>query len=124
MLALRIRSILAVALLAASASADSLVTKDGRVIQVKKAREEGANYRLVFAAGEIVVPKSQVASVEIEGDMSDYVPKDDKEKEFLAKGYVRHKGKWMSKAGYEVELAKATEARRKRTEELKKRSKF
>jgi hypothetical protein len=128
MLALHLRSAiapaLAVAALAAVGPADNLVTKDGRVIQVKKAREEGASYKLVFAAGEIVVPKAQVASVEIEGDMSDYVPKDDKEKEFLAKGYVRHKGKWISKAGYEVELAKATEVRRKRTEELKKRSKF
>lgn len=112
------------ALLASPAGADTLVTKDGRVIEVKKAREEGEAFKLVLSSGEIVVPKEQVASVEIEGDMSDYFPKDDKEREFLAKGYVRHKGRWMSKAGYEVELSKAAEARRERTEELARRSQF
>jgi hypothetical protein len=114
----------ALALAAAPLRADTLVTKDGRVIEVKKAREEGAGYRLWFEAGEITVPKEHVASVEIEGDMADYVPKDEKEKQVLAQGYVRHKGKWISKPQYETELAKANEARRKRTQELAARSKF
>lgn len=111
-------------LAAAPLAADTLVTRDGRVIEVKKAREEGEGYRLWFEAGEIQVAKEHVASVEIEGDMSDYQPKDDKEKAFLAQGYVRHKGKWISKPQYESELSKAAEARRKRTKELAERSKF
>lgn len=105
-------------------AADTLVTRDGRVIEVNKAREEGESYRLWFDAGEIVVAKEHVASVEIEGDMADYQPKDDKEKAFLAQGYVRHKGKWMSKPQYELELSRAAEVRRKRTKELAERSKF
>lgn len=111
-------------LLAASAAADTLVTRDGRVIEVAKAREDPAGYRLKFQAGEITVPKEHVASVEIEGDMSDYTPKDDKERDFLAQGYVRHKGKWISKPQYETELAKATAVRKKRTDELKSRADF
>ncbi|MBK8177306.1 MAG: hypothetical protein IPK67_00045 [Planctomycetes bacterium] len=69
------------------------------MIEVKKAREAGDNYELVFAAGTVVVPKKHVTSVEIEGDMSDYVPKDDKERDFLAKGFVRHQGKVAQQAG-------------------------
>jgi len=111
-------------LLAAPLAADTLVTRDGRVIELAKAREDPAGYRLKFQAGEIVVPKDLVASVEIEGDMSDYVPKDDKERDFLAQGYVRHKGKWISKPQYETELAKVTAARKKRTDELKTRAEF
>jgi hypothetical protein len=121
------RTLLSAVLLASLAPVlrpDRLVTKDGRVIEVKKAREAGTDYELVFASGTIVVPKQHVTSVEIEGDMSDYVPKDDKEREFLAKGYVRHQGKWLSKPAFEAELAKATEARRVRLEELAKRSDF
>ena len=109
------RALLAAALLGSLASvsrADRLVTTDGRVIEVKKAREAGDNYELVFAAGTVVVPKKHVTSVEIEGDMSDYVPKDDKERDFLAKGFVRHQGKWLSKPAFEEALAKAAEARR------------
>lgn len=112
------------ALLAAPLAADTLVTRDGRVLEVVKAREDPAGYRLTFQAGEIVVGKEHVASVEIEGDMSDYVPKDDKERDFLAQGYVRHKGKWISKPQYETELAKVAAARKKRTDELRMRSDF
>ena len=114
----------ALALLAAPLTADTLVTKDGRVLDVVKAREDPAGYRITFKAGEIVVPKDQVASVEIEGDMSEYVPKDDKEKQFLAQGYVRHKGKWISRQQYEAELARLAAQRKKRTDELAARSNF
>ncbi|MBK7877824.1 MAG: hypothetical protein IPJ77_19250 [Planctomycetes bacterium] len=89
---------LAVAL-APTALADRLITKDGRVLTCKKARAEGTGYRLVFENGEILVPdKAQIASVEIEGDMSDYVPANEDEKKKLADGFVRYQGKWLSKA--------------------------
>ncbi len=110
--------------LAPRALADRLVTKDGRVIDVQRAKIDGDSYRLTFASGEIVVAAEHVASVEVEGDMSDYVPKDEREREFLAKGYVRFRGKWQIKSAYEAELAKDAEARRKRADELAHRSKF
>lgn len=120
----RALAFLALAITAAPLAADTLVTKDGRVLEVLKAREDPAGYRITFKAGEIVVAKEHVASVEIEGDMSEYVPKDDKEKQFLAQGYVRHKGKWISRQQYETELARAAAVRKKRTEELAARSDF
>lgn len=120
----RSTALLALALLAPFARADTLVTADGRVIEVLKARVEGDTYRLSFAAGEIVCPKSAVASVEIEGDMSDYQPKDDREREFLERGYVRYRDKWISKERYGQELAEQAEARRQRTAELAQHSEW
>jgi tetratricopeptide (TPR) repeat protein len=70
----------------------------------------------------VIADKSVVQSVEIEGDMSDYVPQNDDEREKLAQGYVKYKGKWLSKPAYEGELRHEFEESRKRTEELAKHS--
>ena len=81
---------------AAPARADRVLTTDGRVLAPKKARVEGAGYRLEFENGTIVLAdKSLVASAEIEGDMSDYVPANDDEREKLAQGYVKYRGRWV-----------------------------
>src|SRR5690606_13147053 len=40
------------------------------------------------------------------------------EREKLAQGYVKYRGRWMSRAGYQEELRKQTEASKKRTAEL------
>lgn len=103
------------------ARADRVLTLDGRVLSPKKAREQGPGYRLVFENGEIVLlDKKAVQSVEIEGDMSEYVPKDEDEKKKLAEGYVKYRGKWFSKPAYEEELRKEHERSKARTEELAK----
>lgn len=99
--------------------ADRLVTEDGRILEVKKARKlEDGNYHLVFESGEVICPARYVASVEIEGDMSDYVPANEDEKKKLASGYVRYSGKWLTKAAYQAELKKQSERTRARTAEL------
>jgi|GEM_PF-695042 len=108
-----------VVLLAATATADRVLTTDGRILTPKKARVEAQGYRLEFEHGTIVLTdKSLVASAEIEGDMSDYVPANEDEKQKLAQGYVKYRGRWMSRPGYQEELRKQAEASRKRTEEL------
>lgn len=105
--------------LALPASADRLITEDGRIIELVKAREAGEGYKLVFQNGEFTVgPNVGIASIEMEGDMSDYVPQNEDEKEKLEDGYVRYQGKWMSKTRYENELKKAFEAAKERTDEL------
>lgn len=107
------------------AHADRLITKDGRVLTCKKARTEGTGYKLVFEHGEILVPdKAQIASVEIEGDMSDYVPANDDERKKLADGFVRYQGKWLSKAAYEAELKKTFESSKARTADIAKHAEF
>ena len=102
-----------------SAEADRLITEDGRVIELKEARKEGDRYRLVFEHGEILaLDDGRIASIEMEGDMSDYVPQNDDEKEKLAKGFVRYRGKWMTKARYETERKKEYEKAKERTDFL------
>jgi tetratricopeptide (TPR) repeat protein len=109
------------ALLATSSPAtfaDSPLTHDGRHIQVEKAREIEGGYRLEFRHGVIECPAEFVQSVEIEGDMSDYVPQNDDEARKLEKGFVRYRGKWMTKVAYENQLKKEQEESAERTEEL------
>jgi hypothetical protein len=115
-----------VAVLAAAplAGADQLVTVDNRVIELVKAREEGDNYRLTFEHGEVICPKELVKAVEIEGDMSDYVPQNDRERELLEKGHVRYKGKWLSKPAYKAELKRKAEASAKHAAEVAAHSDF
>jgi hypothetical protein len=110
---------------APAAHADRLVTKDGRILEVRKARVlSDGSYQLVFESGEIACPREFVASVEIEGDMSDYVPANEDEKKKLADGYVRFRGKWLSKVAYQNELAKEAERTKARTAELAAHAKF
>lgn len=107
------------ALLAPSALPDRLITDDGRIIDLVKARETENGYSLTFEAGEIVVgPDVGIASIEIEGDMSDYEPANDNEREKLEQGYVRYRGKWLSKVAYESELRKQFAASKERTDDV------
>ena len=109
--------LLLAALFSTSATADRVITDDGRIITPKKAREEGEGYRLTFESGEILLlSKDGIKAIEIEGDMSDYVPKDANEQKKLDDGYVRYQGKWYSKKGYETQLKKEHEASKAKTE--------
>lgn len=115
-LALSLPAILA---LSPEVPADRVITKDGRMIKPKKARKEGDHYRLIFEHGEILVTDPDlVQSVEIEGDMSDYEPANEDERKKLEQGYVRYRGKWMSKRVYESELRKEYETSKARLEEM------
>ncbi len=99
---LHLRALPLLLLLSPALCADRVVTEDGRVLEVKKAREKGSTYALEFEHGTIVVPKDRfVRAVEIEGDMSDYVPANDDEREKLAQGFIRYRGKWISRSEYE-----------------------
>ncbi len=112
-------------LLAPRATADRLVTTDGRVLEVKKARVDGAGYRLSFENGEILLKdKSSVKAVEIEGDMSDYVPKDETERANLEKGFVKYAGAWMTKQAFENKLAEQHAKTKKRTEDMQAHADF
>ncbi|MCB9915352.1 MAG: hypothetical protein H6828_09405 [Planctomycetes bacterium] len=104
------------AVLAPELLADRLITNDGRVVEVKKARKEGDHYRLIFEHGEILAPADErIASIEMEGDMSDYVPQNDDERDKLEQGFVRYRGQWMSKSRYETEKKKEFEDAQERT---------
>src|SRR5262249_23975475 len=107
------------ALCAAPALADRVITDDGRVIQPKKARPKDGGYLLEFEMGDIfVADPSRLKAVEIEGDMSEYVPQNEDEKQRLAQGFVRFQGKWLSKPAYEDELRKEFEVSKARADDL------
>jgi len=105
--------------------ADRLITEDGRVVTLKKARKEGDSYRLEFEHGEIIAgANAGIASIEMEGDMSDYVPKNDDERKKLEDGFVRYQGKWLTKARYETQLKKEFEKAKERTDILAEHSEW
>jgi len=119
------QTLAAAALLAPLCRADRILTEDGRILHPRKAAVEGKGYRFVFENGEIVVAShAGIQSVEIEGDMSAYVPQNDDEREKLAQGYVRYKGKWFSKPGYQDELRHEFERSKARTEDLARHSEW
>lgn len=104
--------------IASSASADKILTNDGRYFDVVKARESEDGYTLEFEHGVVETPADFVQSVEIEGNMEDYVPQDDREQQMLEDGYVRYQGKWWKQVAYENELRKQAEESAERTAEL------
>jgi hypothetical protein len=117
--------VLASALAADALSADRVITHDNRIISVKKAREKDGGYVLQFEHGEITIPdKAAVKAVEIEGNMADYVPADDDEKSKLEQGYVKYRGKWLSKKAYEDELEKEAAASKRRADEIAAHTEF
>ena len=118
-------ALLFVAFVASGAQADRVITEDGRVLNPKKARKEGEGHRLVFEHGEIVLPNATgIREIEIEGDMSDSVPANEDEAKRLAEGFVRYRGRWMSKPAYENELAKEFAAAKQRADEIAKHSEW
>ncbi len=111
--------------LGANSLADRLITKDGNVIEVEKARQlQDGTYELTFKAGTIICPEDEIREIEIEGDMSDYVPKNENEKRKLEQGFVRYDGKWLSAQRYKNLLRDRAEERRVRLEEIEHHSEF
>ena len=105
--------------------ADRVITEDGRTIRPRKAREVGEGLVLEFDDGVIeLADRRGIVAVEIEGDMSDYVPQNDDEREKLEKGYVRYEGRWMSKAGYENLLAEEAAESKARADEIAAHDRF
>jgi hypothetical protein len=115
---------LTLAALAGPATPDILVTEDGRVLECLKAEECEQGYTLTFENGTIAVPRSLIAEVASEGELSDYVPRNADETEKLAQGFVRYRGRWLGKAAYRAELNRQNEEQRARLEERKLRTDF
>jgi len=111
--------------LAGPLAADRVITDDGRVIKPRKARPKDGGYLLEFEMGEIfVADPAHLKAVEIEGDMSDYVPQNEDERAKLAQGFVRYQGKWLSKPAYEDQLRREFEQSKARADELAEHADF
>lgn len=111
----------AAALVAAAlpARADSVLLKDGRTLDCPKVEKADGGWKLVFQNGEVVLPAALVKEAFHTSATGEYEPKDDAEKEKVAKGLVPHEGKWVPKAQRDAAVAKKAADARKRIEEAK-----
>ena len=103
---------------APSASADTLLLKDGRTVENVKITKEEGKYRLTFKNGDVAVPADDVKDVLVEG-AAGYEPKNDEEKAKVEKGLVPYEGKWVPKADRDAQIAKKAAVAKKRIDEAK-----
>lgn len=111
---------------ASLAFGDRVITTDGRVFSPKKAREVESGIQIDFETGGsiTVTDVSQIQEIAMEGDMSDYVPKNDTERKNLEKGYVRYRDRWMHHSAYEAERKREFEKSQERLAELEAHGEF
>ncbi|MBI3819995.1 MAG: DUF1570 domain-containing protein [Planctomycetes bacterium] len=107
-----------------AAMADRIITKNGRVLEGTVEDKDESTYHIKLATAELDIPKSMVKEILVEGDMSKYKPKDDKEKDMLEKGFVRYQNQWMPKAQYEQSLKKEKDKIKKHLDEEAKHLQF
>ncbi len=99
---------------------DLLITRHGRTVE-GRIREEDDFFIVRWGEDSIRVPKTLVRQVDY-GDPGLFVPRTEKEKANVAKGYVRFKGRWVSKYRLGIEIEKEKEKRREKIENLTKHS--
>jgi tetratricopeptide (TPR) repeat protein len=114
----RLLTLLSASCLAVAANADTLIHKDGRMFDGVEIRRNEDSVTMYFKHGNVVVPLEDVAEVIIEKD-DGFVATTDEERERVAKGQVRYKGKWMSKTARTKQVAKDLAAVRERIEKRK-----
>ncbi len=101
------------------AGADTLLLTDGRTVDCPKAEKQAdGSWKITFQNGEIVVPGNQVKDAFLTGAQG-YEPKNDEEREKVAKGLVPYDGKWMPVSERDGKLAKKAAETKKRIEEAK-----
>jgi|GEM_PF-3528195 len=96
---------------------DLLITHHGKMVEGKVCQEKDF-YIITWGQDSVRVPSSLVKKVEF-GDPGRFVPETEKEKEFLAKGFIKFKGRWISKYRYGTELQKEDARRKKKFSKLR-----
>lgn len=114
----------AAALLAAPASADTLVLKDGRFVDGRPVTKVEGGFKVVYPSGDVLVPADMVADYFAEAGTDSYEPTTPQEKEMWAKGLAPWKGQWISKERRAKLLAAEVEAKRKRIEQQRARQEW
>ena len=113
-------AVLLLAVAAPRASADTLLLKDGRTVECKKAvRTDDGKWRLTYEHGEVLVAADLVKEAITTDASGAYEPKDDVEKEKLAKGLVPFEGKWVPKSERDATTARRAAEAKKRIDEAK-----
>lgn len=105
---------------ASPAHADSLLLKDGRAIECKKAaKAEDGRWILSFEHGEIPLPADLVKEAFTTGAGGVPQAKNPEEQALIDKGLVPFEGKWVPRSERDSKLAKRSAEAQKRIEEAK-----
>lgn len=88
---------------------DKVLLKDGRLIEGTLTESPEAGYTAIAIGGMVVPIRDELVERTYVENLEDYVPKDDKEREYLAKGFVLFEDKWMARTRREQILRKRAE---------------
>ncbi|HMQ21672.1 MAG TPA: hypothetical protein PKE00_04230 [Planctomycetota bacterium] len=107
----------------ADLEAGALSLNDGRFVFGKPIVRTKEGARVLYEHGAIDVPASLIRDMFESKSEVAYEPKDDKEKELLAKGHVNFQGKWLPKESATKQIAKLQKelAARIESQKLRKR---
>ncbi len=102
----------------ASAAADVLLLKDGRILEGKPLARDGEAVVVKFENGEVRVPKDLVLEAVIENEALGE-PASTEEAEQRKKGMVRFEGRWVTQRTRDDLIQKRIAERKRAAEELK-----
>ncbi|MDG2150124.1 MAG: DUF1570 domain-containing protein [Planctomycetota bacterium] len=107
-----------------AAAFDKVLLKDGRIIEGKLLESEDAGFvRIRLAGVDIPIHEDLVSKTYVE-DLDDYVPQNQKEEQYLKKGWVLFEGRWMSRTRRESELKKRKNADKEIIDKLRREQKW
>jgi hypothetical protein len=104
---------------AAAKHAGVMSLNDGRFVVGKPMTRKKGGVVVHYDAADVLVPDRLILDCFPTKSEVEHEPKNDKEKEYLAKGLVPVGGKWLSKAEAERQIAVMAEKQRKRVAEQK-----
>ncbi len=107
--------------LASTASADTLILRDGRIVDGRTIDEKEGYYVIHFELGEVEVPQIMVADYFKDGGEEAYEPQTEEQKKRWEKGQVPWKGRWVSKTRRKSLLKKERKAHKLRIEQVAER---
>lgn len=99
--------------------AGAISLTDGRFFFGQPIIRTAKGARLVFEHGSVDVPKAMIRDLFASKDEVAYEPKNDKEREKLAKGQVKFQGRWLSKSAAAKKIEKLQKDLAKRIETQK-----
>lgn len=116
-----VRTLIFLALCAAGAGADTLMLKDGRLVERPEITDSGDGYVVKFEHGEVTVPGALVLHYFKENAAGEYEPVTEEQKRKFEKGYAPWKGRWVRLSKRERLRKEAEEARREHVKQMKER---
>ncbi len=105
-------------------SADTLLLKDGRIVDGRRLERTAAGVKVVYENGEVLVPLALVEDALIEGAETTYVPATEEEKAKAAQGLLPFEGKWVPAKRRAELIAKKIAEKQAALEEIKAHSEW